>query len=135
MPSSTEITLTTKNVKGVIRNLYAKYPKVVAACVKVNVRAAELTQHIAQDNCPVDYEGPHPGFMRDNIRIDYTKSKLFYEVGWHEEDFIERGYNFYPIFQEFGTSHHPAQPCLFPANELVRKDYPNQLRDAIRGEL
>lgn len=56
------------------------------------------------------------GFMSSHVT--YTpldKGWHDFEVGWYDKDFRMAGLEFYPVYQEFGTIHHPAQPSLGPA--------------------
>jgi hypothetical protein len=80
------------------------------------------------------------GFMSANVTYtpladDRTRGNGFvmgetpelgFTVGWHAEDFAAKGLPFYPVYQEFGTIHHAAQPSLGPVGRqslpLLKRD-------------
>ncbi len=69
------------------------------------------TRRLAKSLCPYD-----TGYMKAMIKTIYSENGFIYETGWNlGDDFLGTGRNPYPFYQEFGTRHHPAQPCLNPA--------------------
>lgn len=80
--------------------------------------AAELVVAVTRQLCAYD-----TGFMRDHVRIWYSRSGLVFEVGWDATDFFNEGLAFYPWFVEFGTRTMDAQPALLPAYEYVTPLY------------
>jgi HK97 gp10 family phage protein len=70
----------------------------------------------------------HPGFLKENIEVRFSKSGYAFEVGCWAEPFDAIGENLYAIFQEYGTSRHPAQPFLNPAYEWGAPKYTQALQ-------
>ncbi len=69
------------------------------------------TRRLAKSLCPVD-----TGYMKAMIKTFYSEKGFTFETGWKlGDDFLGTGRNPYPFYQEFGTRHHKAQPCLNPA--------------------
>lgn len=103
-----------------VRSLFDQY----------GIRTMELTSELS----PYD-----TGFM--SSKATYTPldpgDAVGFTVGWHEEDFRAAGLEFYPVFQEFGTIFHPAQPSLGPAGRQLlpelRRDAAATLRQTFGG--
>lgn len=119
--------MSTRNISGVAANLRS-----FDADLKVEVRRlaqkhGKLVQARTRELCAYD-----TGFMHDNVRAELTPNGYGFEVGWRDEDFTARGFAFYPIFVEFGTSKMVAQPALFPAAAEDRPKYQRDLSAAIR---
>lgn len=56
------------------------------------------------------------GFMSSHVTYTPLDTGWYdFEVGWYDKDFRMAGHVFYPVYQEFGTMFHPAQPSLGPA--------------------
>lgn len=120
------LTLTTRNASGIAANFYAADARAQRA-VRKTVRTYGVKEsERVRELCPVD-----TGFMRSQLRLEFSEQGLAYELGWREEDFANAGLVFYPVFQEFGTVNMPAQPSLFPARDEIRP----QFRDALRRDL
>lgn len=95
--------------------------------------AVELAPYAKPENWAPPY---HPGFLKDHIDLRFSEGGFAFEVGCWAEDFDAIGENLYAVFQEYGTSKHPAQPFLNPAYEFggprYRKDVLEVIRDLCR---
>jgi len=119
--------LSVRNTSGLVANFYAAERDIVAGMTRAAKSAAELLQLVVQQTCAVD-----TGFMRDHVRIWYSKSGLAFEVGWDAADFFGAGFAFYPWFVEYGTRFMAAQPALMPAYNYVVPIYLADVRDLTR---
>lgn len=126
------MTLSTKNAQGTIERMFRSEARIRSGIKRVIKKGGELELQVARALAPVDEFGPHPGYMRDHIRLTFSRAGFSYTLGWHESDFTRIGEPFYPLYQEFGTTRHPAQPSLFPARQYTRPIIERELRDAIR---
>ena len=121
MPSN--MTLSTPSGRGPVITL-RRYGQAAIVRAKAVVRdSAERTYRTAQDLCPVD-----TGFMKAAMRKDVAENGLSYQVGFDEDDFPGE---FYPLFQEFGTTKMPAQPCITPAAIAERPRFRRALAEAL----
>lgn len=107
---SEDLSLSVRELAGVIRNVYAADPIAVEAMKGTTRRSGIRAYNMAQDLCPVD-----KGFMKENMLLEFTPEDLIWELGWDERDFEAAGLPFYPPYQEFGTSRNAAQPSITPA--------------------
>lgn len=129
------MTLEATNFDGVIANL-RQYPARALPRVKDEIEASRVrTYNLAQTLCPV-----LSGFMRDKMVSESTPEGLGYAVGFRARDFVgqvnpftgQRITDFYPFFQEFGTSKMAAQPCIYPARDIERPRLKAAVRRALR---
>jgi HK97 gp10 family phage protein len=88
------------------------------------VEHAEKVVRLTRAYSPVD-----TGFMRDHVRYELSPSGLIAQHGWWADDFFDAGLEFYPPFQEFGTSRHPAQPSLYPAVFQLQPAFAKRMAD------
>lgn len=121
------MTLSTRNLKGVVANLFAADRRAQRAITQLVRRYGVATHDLARALCPVD-----TGFMRSQLRLRMTEQGYGYEVGWDASDFDAAGLPFYPLFVEFGTSRMAARPSLFPAEQAIRPQFTAALRRAVR---
>lgn len=130
MPASALLDLSFRDTKAAIANIYAADAAVQEAVVRLNREAGEYARELTQFFSPVD-----TGFMRDHVRVIFGPKGYSFEVGWLEEDFINAGLAFYPIFQEYGTRNMPAQPSLTPAYREVESWYIPAMSEEIRAAI
>lgn len=122
------MTLSTRNVRGVVANLF-KVDEEAQRAIRVTVdKYGHETHALAVALCPFD-----TGFMQEHLNLKFTEQGLGYEVGWEEQDFLDAGLPFYPIYQEFGTTKMAAQPCLFPAHAATRPRFTRALSNNVRA--
>jgi HK97 gp10 family phage protein len=122
------MTMSTRNVKGVVANLFAADAEAQRA-IRVTVdKYGHETHDLAVALCPFD-----TGFMQEHLHLRFTENGVGYEVGWEEQDFTDAGLPFYPVYQEFGTVKMAAQPSLFPANAYVRPRFTRALKANVRA--
>lgn len=96
-------------------------------------RSAHRIQTRAYQLAPV-----RTGWLRDHIKVAFSRDNLAYEVGWDSRDF-EGQTNYWgePIdspyfaYTEFGTVKMSPRPCLFPAVREEREVYPRNLAAVI----
>lgn len=72
------------------------------------------------------------GFMASHVIYTPEPDRLRFTVGWHRSDFEAEGFEFYPYFQEFGTSRMRAQPSLTPVAHQGLPDLEQDMRGTIR---
>lgn len=129
-----KLTLGTKNLEALKANLRQYSSKAQQRAQQVVIASGQRQYERTYELCPVD-----TGHMRDNIQLLYTPGGLSYQVGWIETDFVgannihtgEPIRTFYPLYQEFGTTRHPAHPCLFPARDEERPRFRKELAQAL----
>lgn len=124
------MTLSTRNAKGVAANFVAADARAQRAIKKI-VRASGVRVHERQRAlAPVD-----TGFMRSQLRVEFTEGGYAYEAGYRESDFDAAGEPFYPVYVEFGTATQPAQPHVFPARDEEAPRFRRELRDALSAAI
>lgn len=118
------MTMSTRNLEAVKANL-RQYGERAKERAKIVVEeSADRVYQTAQSLCPVD-----TGFMKQQMRKEFTPAGFGYQVGFRGEDFP--GF-FYPIITEFGGRFQMAQPCIFPAAATERPRFRRALVEALR---
>lgn len=118
------LTMSTRNTAAVVANLRQYGERAKARAHEVVQESADRVFATAQELCPVD-----TGYMKSQMREEFTPKGFGYQVGFHASDFPGA---FYPLYQEFGTRFMRAQPCIFPAAELEKPRFRRELADALR---
>lgn len=92
--------------------LSQKNRKYIAELKRITKNYGESTKQLVQFLSPFD-----TGYMSGKVKTVYhfSAEELYFETGWDANDFYGIGKEFYPFFQEFGTSKMRAQPSLNPA--------------------
>lgn len=90
----------------------------------------QFTKELVQFFSPVDTT-----FMQQHVGVWYTRDGLAFSVGWDAAEFIAAGLEFYPPFQEYGTSKMHAQPSLGPGYREGAKSFEDATRDWYRRAL
>jgi HK97 gp10 family phage protein len=121
------MTLSTRNLLAVVRNLFAAEKDLVFASQVAVQDAAERVYQRAYDLAP-----KRTYFMVEHLRMETSPDALTFEVGYREQDFTGAGFAFYPVFVEFGTTRMAAQPHLFPASEEVRPHFQRTMQRLVR---
>ncbi len=121
------MTLSTRNVKGVVANLFARDAQAQKDIRRETTKSGRRVFEVAVALCPFD-----TGFEQEHLQLTYTEQGFGFEVGWDEADFIAAGLPFYPLYTEFGTTKMAAQPCLFPAHALERPRYQRNISRAVQ---
>lgn len=129
-----KLTLGIKNLEALKANLRQYSVEAGKRARQVVINSGQRQYERTYELCPI-----LTGHMRDNIQLLYTFDDLSYQIGWLESDFVgannihtgEPIRTFYPIYQEFGTTRHPAHPCLFPARDEERPRFREDLARAL----
>jgi hypothetical protein len=133
---SVRLTLSTRNIRGLIANIYAADAVTQRAVRRTVKKWGPRQQQLTAELAPYDVTtGPEAFHMRDNVRLRYSDDGLIYEVGFDAEDFTEAGRPFYPIYTEFGTRFMAARPCVFPARDRIYPEYKADLSANVRAAL
>jgi hypothetical protein len=124
------MTLGTRNRRALSANFQAMDARLQRDARKLVAKYRDKQFHLTRELCPVGTRaytrGTHqhdPGFLRSMIRARTSDDGLAYEIGWREEDFIEKGEPPYFIFTEFGTRFMAARPCVFPARDKIAPEF------------
>lgn len=120
------VTLSTRNLKGVVANVHARDRQLQKETKALVTRTGRQEHDLAVALCPFD-----TGFMQQHLNIRFSEQGYGYELGWQAADFTAAALPFYPPYQEFGTTKMPAQPCLFPARDYYRPRFQANLRRAV----
>lgn len=124
------LTLAVHGTTGLIANIHAANQMVQREVRKEVRRYGTNTKVDARLRARVD-----TGKMRDAIEDRYSDAGLVADVGWHQEEFMAEGDDFYPVFHEFGTSRLAAQPMIRPAHAkhapILQRNIGDVLRKAV----
>jgi len=129
--------ITVRNQAAVIANLHSFEEDVLNRIRGVTRDWGHEIQDMAIELAPIGKDTdppPHPGFLKANIELRFSKNGLAFEVGCWAEKFDAIGENLYAIFQEYGTSQHDAQPFLNPAYEWGKPLYVEDVTLQIQEE-
>jgi len=129
--------ITVRNQAAVIANLHRFEEDVLEGIRNVTAFWGTAIQAEAINLAPYGKDTdppPHPGFLKANIELRFSKNGLAFEVGCWAAPFDAIGENLYAIFQEYGTSQHEAQPFLNPAYAWGKPQYEKDVKEVIREE-
>ena len=115
---SVRLTLSTRNIRGLVANLSAADAAAQKAIRRSVAKYGEKQFRLTRELAPVD-----TGFLRANIRLRFSDDGLVYEVGALEKDYTDAGLAFYALYQEFGTRFMRAQPFVFPARDTIYPEF------------
>ena len=115
------------DVTGLVANLYARDERVQVDVRDAVQRFGVDVRVLARDLAPVD-----TGFMREQIRDEYSPEGLTVQVGYREEDFTAKGLPFYAPYQEYGTVYMAAQPHIGPAYRAMLPHFKEDVSAILR---
>ena len=120
------LTLSTRNISGIAARFRARDAKVQRNVRRVVKKTGEAAYSLAYADAP-----KRTTFMVNQLRLDFAKDRLSYELGFREQDFTKAGFAFYPVWVIFGTRFMAANDFLFPANREARREFRQELRAAL----
>ncbi|MBA2458727.1 MAG: hypothetical protein H0V43_07205 [Gemmatimonadales bacterium] len=125
------MTLSTRNARGVVANLFA-----ADARAQANIRSVVKSSGFRVQSRQKQLARVRTGFTRKAVKLRFTPDKLVYESGVSEEDYTAAGLEFYAPYLEWGTRFMDAHPFIFPpkAEEapVFRRELNRAVRDAMR---
>lgn len=124
------IRLETRNIQSIVANLYARNERVQREVRQLNRETVDAAASLLEQLAPRD-----TGFMASQAKGWLSEQTLSWSFGWDAADFAARGFAFYPVFLEFGTSRMEAQPTLGPVSREILPAYERDLSDILRRAL
>lgn len=122
-----KLDLRVRDIRGIVANLHSRNERVQVDVRDAVQRFGVDVRELAKELAPVD-----TGFMREQIRDEYSPEGLVVQVGYREEDFTSRGLPFYAPYQEYGTVYMPAQPHIGPAYRAMLPHFREDLSVILR---
>lgn len=108
--SPMQFELSVRGTAQIENELAAKHKGFIRKLQKIVKNYGEATRELTAFLSPY-----RTGYMSSKVRTFYRSDRLVFETGWSADDFLGKGFQFYPFYQEFGTVNHAAQPSLTPA--------------------
>lgn len=128
------MTVEVRNVEGLKRKLRARTQRQETKLLEATAVDAERVYALAQSYCPED-----TGYMKDHLRLTFTRGGFNYRLGWRREDFVGQTNpltgrvitDFYPLFVVYGTRYMAGRDPITPALEQERRNRMQRYRRAL----